>query len=101
MSRQAEDLLNRNLEDISSLIENKKYKKALEKLDKAENLAGKAKRPDLMCRVLLQKGTVLFSMDKPDEGQILYDKALDVFRTSDLNEDENSVLQFHPFEYLP
>jgi tetratricopeptide (TPR) repeat protein len=93
MSRQAEDLLNRNLKDISSLIENKKYKKALEKLDKAENLAGKAKRQDLMCSVLLQKGAVLFSMDKPDEGQTLYDKALDVFRTSDLNEDENSVLQ--------
>jgi len=93
MSRQAEDLLNRNLKDIFSLIENKKYKKALEKLDKAENLAGKAKRLDLVCRVLLQKGAVLFSMDKPDEGQTLYDKALDIFRTSDLNEDENSVLQ--------
>ncbi|AKB75108.1 TPR-domain containing protein [Methanosarcina lacustris Z-7289] len=93
MSRQAEDLLNRNLKDISSLIEDKKYKKALEKLDKAENLAGKAKRQDLLCRVLLQKGEVLFSMHKPDEGQNLYDKALDIFRASDLNEDEDSVLQ--------
>ena len=93
MSRQAEDLLNRNLKDISSLIEDKKYKKALEKLDKAENLAGKAKRMDLLCRVLLQKGAVLFSMHKPDEGQNLYDKALDIFRTSNLNEEEDSVLQ--------
>ena len=93
MSRQAEDLLNRNLKDISSLIEDKKYKKALEKLDKAENLAGKAKRQDLLCRVLLQKGAVLFSMGKSDEGQNLYDKALDIFRASDLNEDEDSVLQ--------
>ena len=93
MSRQAEDLLNRNLKDISSLIEDKKYKKALEKLDKAENLAGKAKRLDLLCRVLLQKGAVLFSMHKPDEGQNLYDKALDIFRTSNLNEEEDSVLQ--------
>ena len=93
MSRQAEDLLNRNLKDISSLIEDKKYKKALEKLDKAENLAGKAKRLDLLCRVLLQKGAVLFSMGKPNEGQNLYDKALDIFRASDLNEDEDSVIQ--------
>jgi len=79
--------------DASSLIEKGKYKKALEKLDKAENLVGKAKRQDLLCRVLLQKGAVLFSMGKPDEGQNLYDKALDIFRASDLNEDEDSVIQ--------
>jgi len=94
MSRQAEDLLNRNLKDAFSLIEKKRYKKALEKLDKAEKLAEKAERLDLVCRVLLQRGAAMVSMDKPDEGQVLYDKALEVFRTSDLNEHENSVLQF-------
>ncbi|AKB24769.1 TPR-domain containing protein [Methanosarcina sp. MTP4] len=94
MSRQAEDLLNRNLKDAFSLIEKKKYKKALEKLDKAEKLAEKAKRLDLVCRVLLQRGAAMVSMDKPDEGQVLYDKALEIFRTSDLDEHENSVLQF-------
>ncbi len=41
MSKQTEDLLNRNLKDAFSLLERKKYKKALEKRDKAEKLAEK------------------------------------------------------------
>jgi hypothetical protein len=36
MSRQAEDLMFRTLKEASSLFEKEKYKKALEKLDKAE-----------------------------------------------------------------
>ncbi len=93
MSKQTEDLLNRNLNDAFSLLETKKYKKALEKLDKAENLAEKLKSQDFLCQVLLQKGAVLMSMDKPDEGQAFYDKALDILRTSDLD-GEDSELQF-------
>lgn len=93
MSKQVEDLLVRTLKDASSLFGKERYKKALEKLDKAEKLAEKAKRTDILCRVLLQKGAVINSMSKSDEGQDLYDKALDIFRTSDLNERESSVLQ--------
>lgn len=93
MSKQVEDLLVRTLKDASSLFGKERYKKALEKLDKAEKLAEKAKRTDILCRVLLQKGAVINSMSKSDEGQNLYDKALDIFRTSDLNERESSVLQ--------
>lgn len=93
MSRQLEDLLVRTLKEASSLFEKENYKIALEKLDKAEKLAENAKRLDLLCRVLLQKGAVLASMDKPDESQSLYDKALGIFRTSDLNEEESTVLQ--------
>jgi tetratricopeptide (TPR) repeat protein len=94
MSRQAEDLLVRTLKDASSLFEKERYKKALEKLDKAEKMAEKAKRTDILCRVLLQKGAVMNSMGKSDEGQDLYDKALDIFRISDLNEQESSVLKY-------
>lgn len=93
MSKQAEDLLVRTLKDASSLFGKERYKKALEKLDKAEKMAEKAKRTDVLCRVLLQKGAVMNSMGKPEEGQELYDKALDFFRTSDLNEQESSVLK--------
>lgn len=93
MSKQVEDLLVRTLKDASSLFGKERYKKALEKLDKAEKLAEKAKRTDILCRVLLQKGAVINSMSKSDEGQDLYDKALDIFRTSDLNERESSVLK--------
>jgi len=94
MSRQAEDLLVRTLKDASSLFEKERYKKALEKLDKAEKMAEKAKRTDIMCQVLLQKGAVMNSMGKSDEGQDLYDKALDIFRISDLNEQKSSVLKY-------
>ncbi len=93
MSRQAEDLMVRTLSDASSLFGKERYKKALEKLDKAEKLAEKTKRTDILCRVLLQKGAVMNSMGKPDEGQDLYDKALDIYRTSNLNEQESSVLK--------
>ncbi|AKB36693.1 hypothetical protein MSSAC_2103 [Methanosarcina siciliae C2J] len=93
MSRQAEDLLVRTLNDVSSLFGKERYKKAFEKLDKAEKLAEKTKRKDILCRVLLQKGAVMSSMGKPEEGQDLYDKALDIFRSSDLNEQESSVLK--------
>ncbi|AAM05497.1 tetratricopeptide repeat protein [Methanosarcina acetivorans] len=93
MSRQAEDLLVRTLNDVSSLFGKERYKKALEKLDKAEKLAEKTKRTDILCRVLLQKGAIMTAMGKPEEGQDLYDKALDIFRTSDLNEPESSVLK--------
>ncbi|AKB32355.1 hypothetical protein MSSIH_1665 [Methanosarcina siciliae HI350] len=93
MSKQTEDLLVRTLNDVSSLFGKERYKKALEKLDKAEKLAEKTKRTDILCRVLLQKGAIMTAMGKPDEGQDLYDKALDIFRTSDLNEPESSVLK--------
>jgi tetratricopeptide (TPR) repeat protein len=93
MSRQAEDLLVRTLKDASSLFEKERYKKALEKLDKAEKMAEKAKRTDILCQVLLQKGAVMTSMGKPGEGQDLYDKALDIFRASDLSDQESSVLK--------
>ena len=93
MSKQTDDLLNRNLNEAFSLLEKKKYKKALEKLDKVEKLAEQSKSPDFLCQALLQKGAVRLSMDKPDEGQAFYDKALDVFRTSDLD-GEDSDLQF-------
>ena len=93
MSRQAEDLMVRTLSDASSLFGKERYIKALEKLDKAEKLAEKTKRTDILCRVLLQKGAVMNSMGKPDEGQDLYDKALDIYRTSNLNEQESSVLK--------
>jgi len=93
MSRQAEDLLVRTLNDVSSLFGKERYKKAFEKLDKAEKLAEKTKRKDILCRVLLQKGAVMSSRGKPEEGQDLYDKALDIFRSSDLNEQESSVLK--------
>lgn len=93
MSRQVEDLLDRTLKDASSLFGKERYKKALEKLDKAEKLAKKTERTDILCRVLLQKGAVMTAMGKPEEGQDLYDKALDIFRTSDLNEQESSVLK--------
>lgn len=83
----------RTLSDASSLFGKERYKKALEKLDKAEKLAEKTKRTDILCRVLLQKGAVMNSMGKPDEGQDLYDKALDIYRTSNLNEQESSVLK--------
>lgn len=83
----------RTLSDASSLFGKERYKKALEKLDKAEKLAEKTKRTDILCRVLLQKGAVMNSMGKPDEGQDLYDKALDIFRASNLNEQESSVLK--------
>jgi hypothetical protein len=53
MSRQAEDLLVRTLKDASSLFGKERYKKALEKLDKAEKMAEKAKRTDIL---LSQKG---------------------------------------------
>ena len=53
MSRQLEDLTTRELTNASSLVEKGKYEKALEKLNKAEGLAEKAKNPDLLCRVLL------------------------------------------------
>ncbi|AKB72778.1 TPR-domain containing protein [Methanosarcina mazei C16] len=58
----------RTLSDASSLFGKERYKKALEKLDKAEKLAEKTKRTDILCRVLLQKGAVMNSMGKPDEG---------------------------------
>lgn len=83
----------RTLSDASSLFGKERYKKALEKLDKAEKLVEKTKRTDILCRVLLQKGAVMNSMGKPDEGQDLYDKALDIYRTSNLNEQESSVLK--------
>lgn len=83
----------RTLSDASSLFGKERYRKALEKLDKAEKLAEKTKRTDILCRVLLQKGAVMNSMGKPDEGQDLYDKALDIFRASNLNEEESSVLK--------
>ena len=61
MSRQLEDLTTRELTNASSLVEKGKYEKALEKLNKAEKLAEKAKSPDLLCRVLHHKGEVLDS----------------------------------------
>jgi hypothetical protein len=93
MSRQTEDSLVRTLKEASSLFEKDKYKKALGKLNKTEIQAGKMKIPYILCRVLLQKGAVMASIDKPDESQSLYDKALDIFRNSDLSEQESSVLQ--------
>ena len=77
MSRQLEDLTTRELTNASSLVEKGKYEKALEKLNKAEKLAEKAKSPDLLCRVLLHKGEILDSMDNPYEALLLYEKALE------------------------
>ena len=78
MSRQLEDLTVRELMNASSLFEKGKYEKALEKLNKAEKLAEKAKSPDLLCRVLLHKGEVMDAMDNPDEALVLYEKALEM-----------------------
>ena len=78
MSRRLVDLTVRELMNASTLFEKEKYEKALEKLNKAEKLAEKAKSSDLMCRVLLHKGEVMDSMDYPEEALELYEKALDI-----------------------
>jgi len=63
--------------NASSLVEKGKYEKALEKLNKAESLAEKAKSSELFCRVLLHKGEILDSMDNPYEALLQYEKALE------------------------
>ncbi len=93
MSRQLEDLTTRELTNASSLVEKGKYEKALEKLNKAEGLAEKAKNPDLLCRVLRHKGEVFDSMNNPCEALLLYEKALETSLRFLLNEPQDSSSQ--------
>lgn len=93
MSRRLVDLTVRELMNASTLFEKEKYEKALEKLNKAEKLAEKAKSSDLMCRVLLHKGEVMDAMDYPEEALELYEKALDISSRLFLNEPQVSSYQ--------
>jgi len=93
MSRRLVDLTVRELMNASALFENEKYEKALEKLNKAEELAEKAKSQDLLCRVLLHKGEVMDATDYPDEALELYEKALEISSRLFLNEPQDSSYQ--------
>ncbi len=93
MSRRLVDLTVRELMNASTLFEKGKYEKALEKLDKAEKLAEKAKSSDLLCRVLLHKGEVMDAVDKPGEALELYEKALEISSHLFLNEPQDSSYQ--------
>jgi tetratricopeptide (TPR) repeat protein len=79
--------------NASSLFEKGKYEKALEILNKAEELAEKAKSPDLKCRVLLHKGEVMNAMGKPREAVDLYEKALELSSRLFLRESQDSSTQ--------
>jgi tetratricopeptide (TPR) repeat protein len=93
MSKQLEDSINREIMNASFLVEKGKNEMALEKLNKAEKLAEKAKSPNLLCRVLHHKGEVLDSMDKTHEALLLYEKALEKSLNFMLNEPQDSSPQ--------
>lgn len=78
MSRQLTDLVQRIFDNAYLQIDKRQYKKALENLEKAEELSGKANRPDFLCQALMLKGRALLAMGRQEEALDEFQRMLEL-----------------------
>lgn len=90
MSRQAIDSVARILGAVPALIEKGDYTQALERADKAQKLAEKAKVPDLIHGALMAKGEALDAACRLEEALETYERALD-FSSDRFSSDSGNI----------
>jgi len=78
MSRKLRDSALRLLKKAADDIENNRYKRAFESLDKAEKIAEELKDPEISYNLLFFKGFAKYRIDELEESLALLGKALEI-----------------------
>jgi len=78
MSRKLQDSAFRLLKKAADDIENNRYKKAFENLDKVEKIEEEVKNPEISYHLLYFKGFAKYRIDELEESLTLFGKALEI-----------------------
>jgi tetratricopeptide (TPR) repeat protein len=100
MSRQLMDLVQRIFDNAYLQIDREQYKKALENLEKAEELSEKANRPEFLCQALMLKGRALLAMGRQEEALDEFQRMMEISIPFLLEDIENTDFQYLVYNSL-